>query len=262
MSFSVVIPAFNAEGTIARALQSCIDQTLSPVEIIVVDDASRDQTIRIAEGFGERVRVIRLPENKGVAFARNAGWDAATGDYIAFLDSDDEWYADKLKILDAYLGRQQDLNLIFHPYTLNPFTEPADWKQLSPEKYAFGKILVSNAVQSSCLCVSRNIKIRFDPAFRYCEDHEFALRMAFQYTCYRIPLRLTRLYTPQLLGEGLSGNLWKMRVGELKMYSRIGRLSPLFLPLVPLLLLFSLIKHISKWSAIKSGLEYRVRKKR
>jgi glycosyltransferase involved in cell wall biosynthesis len=261
MSFSVVIPAFNAEKTIARALQSCMNQTLAPVEIIVVDDASRDQTIKIAEGFGERVRIIRLTQNQGVAFARNTGWDAATGDYITFLDSDDEWYADKLKILDFYIKKQTGLSIIFHSYTLNDFTRQANWKQVKPQKYSFGKILVSNPVQSSCLCILRKIGTRFDIRFRYCEDHELMLRLAFQHACYRIPLRLTRLYSPQLLGQGLSGNLWKMRSGEMNMYCRIGRLSPLFLPLIPFLLLFSLIKHISKWIAVKSGLEYQIRKR-
>jgi glycosyltransferase involved in cell wall biosynthesis len=89
--FSVVIPAYNAETTLARAIDSVCAQTWPAHEIIVVDDGSRDASAVIARSFGERVRLVQQP-NRGVSVARNAGAAVATGDWLAFLDADD-WYA-------------------------------------------------------------------------------------------------------------------------------------------------------------------------
>src|SRR5688572_24722469 len=95
-SFSVIIPAYRAAGTIARAVQSVLSQTYPPKEVLVIDDGSPDDLEAALEPFGDRVTVIRK-ENGGVASARNAGLDRATGDLIAFLDADDYWEPDKLR---------------------------------------------------------------------------------------------------------------------------------------------------------------------
>jgi glycosyltransferase involved in cell wall biosynthesis len=93
---SVVIPAFNSAGTIARAIDSVLAQDVPEMEIIVIDDGSTDETPSILDGYGKRITAIRQV-NQGVAAARNRGIDAAQGEFIAFLDSDDEWYPKKLK---------------------------------------------------------------------------------------------------------------------------------------------------------------------
>ena len=95
VSFSVVIPAYNREGTVARSIQSALDQSYAPLEILVVDDGSADQTAEIIAAFGGIVRLIRQ-ENGGAPVARNTGIRAANGDWIAFLDSDDYWTPDHL----------------------------------------------------------------------------------------------------------------------------------------------------------------------
>ena len=88
-SVSVVIPAFNAAVTLSETLQSAIAQTQPAIEIIVVDDGSMDGTAEVAASY-PGVRVIRQP-NAGPGAARNTGIQAASGDWIAFLDSDDIW---------------------------------------------------------------------------------------------------------------------------------------------------------------------------
>jgi glycosyltransferase involved in cell wall biosynthesis len=100
---SVVVPVYNRARTLARALSSILAQTFPDFELIVVDDGSTDDSAGVAEGFGDsRIRVLRHPENRGVAAARNTGIGAARGNYVAFLDSDDEWLPEKLKIqIDA-----------------------------------------------------------------------------------------------------------------------------------------------------------------
>ena len=98
---SVIIPAYQAAGTICRALASVAAQTVKPAEVIVVDDGSSDGTLEAAEGMADAMAGIELKiigqENKGAGAARNRALKEATQDYVAFLDSDDEWMAEKIE---------------------------------------------------------------------------------------------------------------------------------------------------------------------
>jgi glycosyltransferase involved in cell wall biosynthesis len=100
-SVSAVIPAYNAEPFIGEAIQSVLAQTFEVSEIIVVDDGSSDNTSEVARGFA-RTRVIRRP-NGGPGAARNTGINAASGNWIAFLDSDDLWLPRKTEIQIGYI---------------------------------------------------------------------------------------------------------------------------------------------------------------
>jgi hypothetical protein len=94
---SVVIPAHNSKETITRALDSAIRQTYRPIEVIVVDDCSTDDTASIVESYANPpVRLIRLTERGGASGARNIGIEKAAGELVAFLDADDEWLPPKL----------------------------------------------------------------------------------------------------------------------------------------------------------------------
>jgi GalNAc5-diNAcBac-PP-undecaprenol beta-1,3-glucosyltransferase len=96
---SVVIPTYNRAALLRRAIQSVQRQTYTKLEIIVIDDASMDDTRGVVAGLGDaRIRYIRHDLNKGGAAARNSGIRAATGAYIAFLDDDDEWEPEKTDI--------------------------------------------------------------------------------------------------------------------------------------------------------------------
>ncbi|PDV97074.1 glycosyltransferase family 2 protein [Candidatus Chloroploca asiatica] len=94
-TISVIIPVYNGERFLAEALQSVLDQTLPPDEIIVVDDGSTDNSATIARSFGSPVRVL-TQANLGPAAARNLGVAHTTGDLLAFLDADDLWLPNKL----------------------------------------------------------------------------------------------------------------------------------------------------------------------
>jgi hypothetical protein len=93
---SVVIPAYKAAGTIARAIESVLDQSEPAFEVLVIDDGSPDDLSAALKPYAGQIRLIRKP-NGGAASARNTGIDAATGELIAFLDADDFWERDKLK---------------------------------------------------------------------------------------------------------------------------------------------------------------------
>jgi len=113
--FSVIIPAFNAATTLARAIDSVRAQSWPVHEIIVVDDGSSDDTADVARRFGDAVRLIRQ-RNSGVSVARNAGAAAATGDWLAFLDADD-WYApDRIKLHAAWIEEDATLDCLTGDY--------------------------------------------------------------------------------------------------------------------------------------------------
>jgi glycosyltransferase involved in cell wall biosynthesis len=93
---SVIIPAFNAERYLERAIDSVLSQTYSSIELIVVDDGSVDSTADICRSYGDRIRYF-YQENQGVSVARNRGIEEANGEYIAFLDADDWYLPNKLE---------------------------------------------------------------------------------------------------------------------------------------------------------------------
>ena len=88
MKISVIIPVYNSAATLARAIESVLVQTWPAQEIIVIDDGSTDNSLHVAKGFADRIRIIHQP-NAGVSAARNRGAEAATAPWLAFLDADD-----------------------------------------------------------------------------------------------------------------------------------------------------------------------------
>jgi glycosyltransferase involved in cell wall biosynthesis len=105
---SVVIPAYNAGGFIKRTIDSVLAQTYRDYEVIVVDDGSTDNTADVVKSYAGKVRYI-YQENAGDGPARNAGIRAARGEWIAFLDHDDEWLPQKLELQMKLLDRNPDL---------------------------------------------------------------------------------------------------------------------------------------------------------
>ena len=111
---SVIIPAYNTAGTLARAVQSVLNQTVQDFEIILVEDCSTDATLEVAQQFAasdKRVRLIALPNNGGQARARNRGIAAASGEWVATLDADDRYQPDRLnQLLQAV--KQFDVDMV------------------------------------------------------------------------------------------------------------------------------------------------------
>ena len=116
---SIIIPAYQAEATLGRAIDSVLAQTVTPHEIVVVDDGSRDRTLAIAEQYAANagscaIRILSQ-ENLGAGAARNLGLLSAGGTFVAFLDADDEWLPEKLaRSIDILNGETADL--VSHDY--------------------------------------------------------------------------------------------------------------------------------------------------
>ena len=153
---SVIIPAYNREVYLVETVQSALDQTLPPSEIIVVDDGSTDRTGEIARSFGGVVRCIRQ-ENQGVAYARNTGVEAARGEWISFLDSDDLWAPGKLEKQMAYLKEHEEIDLIFGQ--MKPFLSP----ELTPDEVVNFDDRIMDACNVTALLIKKSIFEKVGP---------------------------------------------------------------------------------------------------
>jgi Glycosyl transferase family 2 len=116
LTISTVIPVHNVAEHVAQAIQSVLDQTRPPVEIIIVDDCSTDDTVSVAHSFTDpRIRVLTTMTNSGSGTARNLAMRFATGDLIAMLDGDDYWLTDHLAVVAGLLDRHPSAALAFSP---------------------------------------------------------------------------------------------------------------------------------------------------
>lgn len=183
-SVSVIIPAYNAEKFIAETLTSVLAQTLPDVEVIVVDDGSRDGTADVVQRFPS-VRYVRKP-NGGVSAARNMGVSLAQSAYIAFLDADDIWHPDKL--------RQQLQALSSHPDSVlsctritNRETDRAAFDTRTPPQDAPHRLYPDLSVSFlEPYLATSTVMVRksafdatggFDTSLRIAEDVDFYLRV-------------------------------------------------------------------------------------
>ncbi len=117
LKVSVNIPTYNRAHLIRHALDSVLRQTYPHVEIVVIDDGSTDETRSVVAEYGDRVRYFHQP-NGGLGVARNAALARSTGDCIAFLDSDDEWFDFKLALQVEALERMPDVSFIYTEFVI------------------------------------------------------------------------------------------------------------------------------------------------
>ena len=189
---SVVIPVYNAEKFLERALHSVVSQTAPVHEIVVVDDGSTDGSRAVAERFGSRVRCVRQ-ENAGVSAARNRGIEESTGEWIAFLDADDEWLPFKIERQVALLLPQSEIKWCAcnHSSGLDgaqlPSPIPAwvrDQLACEPSVPYFSAAMKGLVFQSSGFVIHRSIFDEvgvFDPALKIGEDCDLWWRIAMRY---------------------------------------------------------------------------------
>lgn len=109
--FSVIIPNFNNGETLKRAVDSILAQTWPAHEIIIIDDGSTDHSREVVDAFGDRV-IVRYQQNAGVSVARNLGATIATGNWLAFLDADDAYFPDRLKVHADWLAAEPDMDFL------------------------------------------------------------------------------------------------------------------------------------------------------
>ena len=221
-SVSVIIPAYNSASTITRALQSVAAQTLAPLEIIVVDDASTDNTRELAANFASTssipLRLITQPANGGPSAARNAGWDAATSDYIAFLDADDQWHPRKIELQYPVMDNQPEATMSCHGHHFSSSTTWADIPNNDTKAIpvSFHKFLIRNRCATPTVMLKRTITERFDSDKRFAEDYLLWMQITASYgPALRIEAQLAHCSNPGYGGSGQSGKLLKMELSEI-----------------------------------------------
>ncbi|MFJ5445047.1 glycosyltransferase family 2 protein [Methylobacillus methanolivorans] len=230
VSVSVVIPCFRCSASIVRAVESIASQTLLPLEVILVDDCSRDGTVNVLFELQARygaswLKVYELPDNGGPGTARNAGWKIAQGEYIAFLDSDDSWHPQKIELQYSWMAQHPDAVLTGHCVVMNDGREKNFVGGVAPPLRVWRReLLISNRFPTSTVMVRRDIGQRFVDGQRYCEDYQLWLHICFFVgECYRFDQALTYNYKAVYGAAGLSGRLWSMEKGELASYRSLYR---------------------------------------
>jgi len=197
---SVVVPVFNGEKTIERALVSILTQTFTDFEIIVVDDGSTDLTVEVIfRKFGERLQLINHPQNRGAAAARNTGIAAARGRWVAFLDCDDTWRPDKLVLQLEMLEKAGSLaKACATGYQLYKNGREITFKaNFSPEQFRREILFGCTISPGSTLLVDRGVFIdigMFDESFLRLEDWDWLLRFAKRYDMMFVPTPLADIY--------------------------------------------------------------------
>ncbi len=109
---SIIIPTYNYAIYLSTAIQSCLNQTYKPIEIIIVDDGSTDDTKEVVKKFDDRI-IYFYQKNGGVSAARNKGLELAKGNYLAFLDSDDYLTSDSIELKMEILKKYPDIGIVF-----------------------------------------------------------------------------------------------------------------------------------------------------
>lgn len=218
---SIILPTFNRADWIKKAINSIILQSHNNWELIVWDDGSTDQTEIVVKSFHDKRIFYYYEENHGVAYARNQAIKRSSGDYVAFIDSDDEWVPDKLTIQLRIFDLNPNINFVFSNFTnLNLLNnELDDWFALKKNGLRLLKtksitdtikfvekglpeiLLISNFIATDSVIIKREIINKvglFNVELKNSEDLELWWRIGLSYGifAYSIEKLLLRNWLP------------------------------------------------------------------
>lgn len=240
---SVIIPAYNHELYIEEALQSVVNQTYSNIELIVINDGSKDRTAEIIEKFIQSNKNANIQfinkQNEGVCKTLNKGLEIATGEYIALLASDDVWLTDRVTIQLEFMENNKNVGMVFSDAWFLRFNNKTDikWSDYKPGINRYFKngiqntdmyrLLLTQPVIPALTVMLRKHVLNeigfFDENLVY-EDDDMWLRIAQQYPIgyVNIPLALYRLHS-----SNISNNTWFMIKGMVQTIRKHLRIEPL-----------------------------------
>lgn len=219
---SIIIPMFNAEEYLEEAIESALSQTLDDLEIIMVDDLSTDNTLVIASRYAKqnnKIKLIKLSENKGVSTARNVGMDIAGGEFIFFLDSDDMIPPNAIEIMYK-AAVEQNVNIVSGIYErfdskgrtlINFFNQFPNLQEQGPinifetpelfySVYCWGKLLRHEFIKN----------VRFVEEISFAEDHIFTAEIFLKSkTIYNVNSIVYHYRTREKQTESVTQNIYK-----------------------------------------------------
>lgn len=249
MIFSIIIPCYNSENTIVRALKSVVEQTFLSFEVIIVDDGSIDNTKKVIERYLYDKDIYYkyiYQKNQGASVARNNAVRHAQGNYLAFLDSDDEWDSNKLQIQYDFL-KKLSCKFISCKFTLDQYS--SSFKDINVKKYFFKDFLISNRTSTPCTVIEKRLFDEiggFDEKLRYSEDYNLWLKVSLKEPLYFLNLSLVKLYKKPYGESGLSSHLWEMEKGELNNYTYLYKHGNITIITYVSIVCFSLVKFMKR----------------
>lgn len=232
---SVVIPTYNRADLVREAIQSVLDQTYQNFEIIVVDDGSTDGTEQVLAPYKDKIIYI-YQENQGGAAARNTGINRAKGKYIAFLDSDDLWFPQKLEKQVEILDKNQDISVVYSNIIKidenNKIIGRGSKGNRFPSGYIFHEVLLR---KTACAFLQTMLVRKkcfeqigyLDEELKKSHDRDMIIRLAKSYKMHGIkePLTKFRLHdlTPCLAKMGMEDReYYESRILD-KIFSNYGK---------------------------------------
>jgi glycosyltransferase involved in cell wall biosynthesis len=217
-SISVVIPYYNGSRVIGDALASVRNQTLAPLEIVVVDDGSRPEEAAALDREARDCLVIHLPRNRGQSVARNVGIGRARGQWIAFLDCDDVWDPRKLE-MQAAVAKADPTCLAVHCGVRNVSVDGQESVTPKGEITLDDLLVFPCAIFPSAVLIHRDALLEcglFDPTMGVCEDLDLFVRFCFlgnKFHSVPEPLLIRRIQP-----DGVSRNIAKFWSDAARVY--------------------------------------------
>lgn len=230
---SVIIPCYRCSATLERAVASVAAQSVVPAEVILVDDCSGDGTRALMRHIASQyapdwIRTLLLDQNVGAASARNAGWSVASQPYIAFLDSDDAWHPEKIRLQLGYMRAHPDVVLCGHTHKILTTSAMPDWPiravdgALESHRITKRSLLLSNRFVTPSVMLQRDIPQRFVEHQRNMEDHMLWLSIVCSGAAVdKLCIPLAAIYKRAYGQAGLSAQLWLMEQADLGNYRRL-----------------------------------------
>jgi cellulose synthase/poly-beta-1,6-N-acetylglucosamine synthase-like glycosyltransferase len=257
---SVVIPCWRCRETIGRAVASVAAQTEPPREVFLVDDASGDGTLERLHELAATHRpglfhVIALTHNGGPGPARNAGFEAASGELVAFLDADDAWFPDKLRVQSGWMAAHPEAALTGHPTRVLRAGEPLP---SIPATFAARRITLNDMLRSNRF-PTRSVMLRRALPFRFggrsvSEDYLLWLEVvASGAACYRLEAVMAGSFREEFDPGGYSGTLWRHERLELHALAALRRKGGISAAALAAASAWSLAKFVRRVLIVRSG---------
>lgn len=254
---SVVIPCFRCSSTIERAVRSVAAQTMRPLEVLLVDDCSGDETIGLLHRLQDAyeagwIRVLTTDVNSGPATARNIAWRDAKGEYIAFLDADEVWHPEKIATQYAWMQLNPAIAMSGHRIVTSQANrsfvgQPPSEDYSKPRRVTRLAMLSHNPFPTSSVMIRATVPYRMRELQRYSEDYLLWLQTALAgCDTFIINKSLATRFKGSYGEGGLSGNLWLMERGELENFRLLYELRLISIPEAAVAVTVSLLKFIRR----------------
>ena len=217
MNISIILPVYNRPELINRSVDSVLNQSYRNFELIIVDDGSDDETADVVDEYTKTtdadIKMIQFKQNRGVSAARNAGIDHSSGEWIALLDSDDEWNADKLEKQMEF--HQQNQNVIISQCNERWIRNGKQVNKRKIHRKKSGRIFIESLklclISPSAVIFHKDLVSEigfFDESFQVCEDYDYWLRVLRKYPVGLLDERLLTRYGGH--ADQLSAQYWGM----------------------------------------------------